>query len=205
MWDSNQHLSYGLHSQRLPFAACSAFELCNGWHDNATVAAADAASGRYRGDFLLQGSYTLVKETEVRLRELMTEAGIATGKWTLPVFLCEDLQSSTMLPVFFDPEDLAATWVKAGRSRESLPDAITMMDLRQLVAQMQTNLSPWKAIHFIASPAAIKLLIELQSGLESNTEAQGSLDHQKGNAFEPGEGDGSVMEDEEEPLTLFST
>jgi len=163
--------------------------MCGGWPDTKTEAQV-AAGSKFGGEFKLQGSYNLcarpstpalphlaclphatagllsgsVKETEPRLRELMKEAGIEAGDWTLPVFICEQLQSATILPVFFSPEDLAATWEKAGRSKDDLPEALTVMDLRMLVAQMQTDSSPWEVIHFIVPPDAIELVKELQGG-----------------------------------------
>jgi len=141
----------------------SAFQLCGGWPDTSTEAGLQSG-GQFSGSFKLQGSYNIVKETEPRLRELLAESGIDAGNWTLPVFICEQLQSSTILPVFFSPEDLATTWEKAGRDRESIPEAITVMDLRMLVAQMQTDSSPWKIVHFIASPDAIELVKQVQGG-----------------------------------------
>ena len=55
------------------------------------------------------------------------------------MFICEELQSPAILPVFLTPADLAATWEKAGRPKEELPDGITMMDLRMLVAQVRAT------------------------------------------------------------------
>jgi hypothetical protein len=68
---------------------------------------------------------------------VLVSQGIDAGAWQLPIFLCEELQSPNILPVFLSPQDLAATWEKSGRTKEELPEGITMMDLRMLVAQVR--------------------------------------------------------------------
>lgn len=139
----------------------TAFRICKGWPEDDSPSL-QAGSSPFTGELRLQGNMPLTKETTPRLKEMLSDAGIDAGAWQLPIFLCEELQSSSVLPVFLSPADLAATWEKSGRKKEDMPEGITMMDLRMLVAQMQTEgPNPWRAIHFVASQAAYELVREV--------------------------------------------
>ena len=86
----------------------------------------------------------LAKEFEDTLCDQVRAMGMDPGDWQMPIFSCDDLQSPRMLPLFLSRADLAATWVAAGRTRETVPEAVTMIDLRCLVAQMQTDGFDWR-------------------------------------------------------------
>lgn len=82
---------------------------------------------------------------------------IEEASWIMPIFSCEELQSSSMLPVFLSRADLAATWVAAGRSKETMPETVTVVDLRVLVERMMTDAFDWSKVQLIASESAIEL------------------------------------------------
>lgn len=115
----------------------------------------------------LKGQHGLYKEVQPRLVELLKGSGMDPGCWQLPVFFCDELQSRSIVPVFLSPQDLAATWVKAGRTEESIPENLTLMDIRMLVAQMQTDSSPWSLIQFVGSMESVKLAQEVQAAAEA--------------------------------------
>jgi len=149
----------------------TAFRLCKGWGDSEEVQEKMQTEGAkpFAGELRVQGNMPLMKETTPRLTELLEEAGIDKGGWQLPIFLCEELQSSSMLPVFLSPADLAATWEKSGRKKEDLPEGITMMDIRMLAAQMQTEDNPWRVIQFVGSQEAYELVREIQEAARPAT------------------------------------
>lgn len=90
---------------------------------------------RFTGELRLQGNMPLCKETNPRLKEMLAETvsslellpwlfdllsrrprrlqGIDAGTWQLPIFICEQLQSSSVLPVFLTPSDLSASASKS--------------------------------------------------------------------------------------------
>jgi len=109
----------------------------------------------------LQGSHALVAELKPKLKDLLEKAKIDAGCWQLPVFLCEELQSNSICPVFIHPADLAATWEKAGRDPEKLPENLTVMDLRMLVAAMSEPTNAWSVVEFIGSSKAADLALEV--------------------------------------------
>ena len=115
----------------------------------------------------LKGQHGLTKEVQPRLQELLKGSGIDPGCWQLPVFFCDELQSRSIVPVFLSPQDLATTWVKAGRTEDSIPENLTLMDIRMLVAQMQTDSSPWSLIQFVGSMESVKLAQEVQGSADS--------------------------------------
>ena len=68
------------------------------------------------------------------------------------------------MPIFLNPRDLATLWEKSGRDKDALPEDVTVLELRMLVQQMQTDSNPWSIFHFVASPEAVKLATDLQGG-----------------------------------------
>ena len=99
-----------------------------------------------------------------KLIKLLEENGFDPGCWQHPVFLCEKLASPSLMPIFLSPRDLARVWEKAGREAEELPKEVTVLDLRMLVSQMQTDVNPWSIFHIIASLEAMALAAELTGG-----------------------------------------
>lgn len=127
------------------------FTQCKGWPDDAG-GAGEAAADRMASPFggvpasedgepvalKLQGTHALVAEVGPRLKELLEAQSIDPGSWQLPVFMCKEMQSAAVVPVFLTPADLAATWKTAGGAEEDLPENLAVMDLRMLVKEMQT-------------------------------------------------------------------
>lgn len=158
-----------------------AFTVCNGWKTDEGTQAAKSAAGE-NIELRLQGNHHLANTTAPRLRELLAEHGFDPGCWTLPVFLCDRLASASFFPVFLSPRDLAVVWEKSGRKKEELPKDITVMDLRMLVQQWQTDANPWEIFHLVGSTEGAALAAELTGAPppdESNgapTGAQGAAE-----------------------------
>lgn len=139
----------------------NAFKLCGGWPDEsmpelkATLSTGEEAEQGV--SFRLQGNHALVKEVKDQLTESLAADGVEPGKWTLPIFFSTELQSRSIFPVFFHPKDLADAWVKAGRTKETVPEKMNMMDLRSFVSMLRKADNPWQLVQFVASRAAIKL------------------------------------------------
>ena len=89
----------------------SAFAMCKGWPEEDGLDL-QAQGSEFQGSLKLQGTHGLVKEIAPRLEALMKEQGMDAGAWTLPIFICQELQGPSILPVFFHPADLTATWEK---------------------------------------------------------------------------------------------
>jgi len=115
------------------------------------------------GQMLIQGHQDVVNDMAPALRAQLEAQGIEPGHWQLPVFVCDELQSPTVMPVFMSRSDLVQAWVASGRERESVPDNLGVMDLRVLVAQMQTDVFAWKTVAFVGSPSAVELVREAKA------------------------------------------
>jgi hypothetical protein len=139
----------------------NAFKLCGGWPDEelpdlkARLSTGEEAAQGV--SFRLQGNHALVKEVKDQLTESLTTDGVQPGLWTLPIFFSTELQSRSIFPVFFHPKDLADAWLKAGRTKETVPEKMNMMDLRSFVGMLRKADNPWQLVQFVASRAAIKL------------------------------------------------
>ena len=136
------------------------FEQCNGWGDAKEAPKAEDGSDV---NLKLMGSAPLVKEVGPRLVELLEKQGMEPGSWQVPIFMCEKLQSRRIVPVFFNPREIAKLWEKSGREAKDLPQDLQVMDLRMLVANMQTASSPWELIQFVGSEEGATLAQECQA------------------------------------------
>merc|ERR1712146_412894 len=120
------------------------------------------------------GNHGVVKQVGAQLTEILKKEGIAPGDW--------------IFPVFFHPEDVAKTWLKAGRSKETTPENLKMMDLRSFVAMMQKPDNPWHLVQFISSQESIELATE---------EAQKAM---RAAGVSEDDGDVATFEEEDEEL-----
>ena len=142
-----------------------AFTSCNGFPDGGLGGELKMPDGdASKVELRLQGSHGLVNEVKPRLLELLKAQGIDPGHWVMPVFMCEELQSATLYPVFLHPADLAAVWEKAGRDPDKLPENLTVMDIRMLVQAMATDeTNAWNILEFVGSTKAAELALEVQT------------------------------------------
>ena len=80
---------------------------------------------------------------------------------TMPIFLCDQLQTPMALPIFFDRRDLALAWVASGRKKEDFVEADNLMvvDLRRFIDDLQTDkYALWSTVQFVPSGAAVAVL-----------------------------------------------
>ena len=137
----------GIHLGVTPLGV--AFAICEGW----TVGEVEK-----RGvPFKLQASTAFAHEIAPMLREQLKAQGMEVGTWQLPLFVCDELETPQVLPVFLSRADLMETWVAAGRKPENLPQNLTVMDLRILAKQMQTDSYAWSTVHFVGSSRAVEV------------------------------------------------
>lgn len=144
----------------------TAFKLCGGWADDAEEVE-EAFGADFDGTIMIQGASRLVSDLEPKLKAMMEEQGLAPGSWQLPIFICEQLQGPSMLPVFLNPRHIVDVWKRSGRPEAELPSQFVVMDLRMLVRDMGEPKLPWDRVQFAASPEAVKLANELQAELRS--------------------------------------
>jgi len=144
----------------------NAFTMCNGWGDEDGPTMGEL---KHTGDgpapkvsMRLQANRGLLKQVAPQLEGILKGDGVDPGSWLLPIFLCEQLQSAQIFPVFLDPADVAKTWVAAGRDKETVPQDLKCMDLRTFIAMMQKPDNPWRLVQFIGSQGAIELAVEQQ-------------------------------------------
>ena len=159
-----------------------AFTQCNGWEseDGKPVAEAKSPDGDAI-ELRLQGNHALCKAAGPKLEKMLDDMGIDKGCWQLPLFICDKLQSPKIVPVFLNPRDLAKMWERSGRKKEDLPEDISVMDIRMLVKQMQTDENPWKIFHFVGSVDSVRLAAEIQGiplpeGLEADNDGEDGAD-----------------------------
>lgn len=123
-----------------------AYALCEGW----------AEAQVQHAPFTLRAEPKVAKDMRPVLKKQL-ELQKLPSQWTFPVFICEELQSPTCLPVFLTREGLAATWKAAGKS-EPPPKNITVTDLRILVSEMQKGFKvtgcDWSIVKFLGSESA---------------------------------------------------
>ena len=131
----------------------AAFEACGGWAGGGAEAAGTGAAASP----VLRGSRSVVEATAPKLREQVQGQGLEVGAWQVPIFCCGEMQTSTSTPFFFTHADLVEFWVAAGGQREEVPQQVALMDLRVLVAQMQTDAFPWSTAKLICSRQAAEL------------------------------------------------
>lgn len=121
------------------------------------------ASAQGSAPFSLRASPMLRQKFGPLMTRQLEQKKISTF-WYLPVFLCQELQSLTVLPVFLDPDDVASTWRKAGRS-EPVPTRLTCLDLRLVVHEMlkplkETGGVDWSNVRFVGTEAGWKAVEE---------------------------------------------
>jgi hypothetical protein len=153
------HPEAALHLGVVPLG--TAFSLCAGWAPGAeSDSSAPPVESRFLGTLKIQGTRALVEGMSPQLLSQQRAHGLEqadAAAWALPVFCCDELQSPQIMPMFFSQPELADTWLQTGRSAESLPQSVAVLDLRVLVAQMQTDAFRWSLVQFIVGDAALAL------------------------------------------------
>lgn len=138
-----------------------AFALVVGWAD---------AEGDH--PFVVRGSAALTKDMRSHLVQQLDKAGLPSY-WQIPVILCEELQSPTVLPAFFTHEGLTLTWRAVGKPGPP-PRALQVLDLRLLVRTMLAPFSQtgtdWSIARFVGCERASQVV---QRGLDELAAAGG--------------------------------
>ena len=104
----------------------------------------------------------------------------ASADNVVPIFFCDELGNARVRPFFTSRNDLRDTWVAAGRTAESVPTEVTVVDLKSLVSKMRAGFAgiDWKTSMFIASQSSIAKAQEIQEveakekGKEFDAEAE---------------------------------
>ena len=138
-----------------------AFGLVVGWAD---------AEGDH--PFVIRGSAALTKDMRSHLVQQLNKAGLPSY-WQIPVILCEELQSPTVLPAFFTHEGLSLTWRAVGKPGPP-PRTLKVLDLRLLVRTMLAPFSQtgadWSIARFVGCERASQVV---QRGLDELAAAGG--------------------------------
>ena len=79
-----------------------------------------------------------------------------------PIYMCEELTSERVMPVFLSHADMVDTWeqaVKAAGKSAPPPSKVTVMDLRILAKHMEAQDSgeDWSIIRFVGHQNAFEL------------------------------------------------
>lgn len=120
-----------------------AFALAVGWTtSNSTV------------PFALRAAPSTAEKLRPHLVEQLEQHGLPTNNWTFSVFMCEDLQTPTDIPVFLSREQLAVAWTKSGRPGMPMGTLIAT-DLRIIVDKLQQSHAEsgcdWSHVRFVGS------------------------------------------------------
>ena len=141
-----------------------AFALACGWEE-----------ATFDGDLRLQASPSALTAAP-ELQAQLEAQGLEAFKWVLPTFVAAELETPSCMPVFLNRTDLAHFWQKGGRPKETVPEQLAVVELRVLVAQMQTDAFAWSTLEFVVSQRAIALAKEIQVARQSGGEiADGPL------------------------------
>jgi hypothetical protein len=91
------------------------------------------------------------------------DLGASPDAAACPLFCCDELSSARVRPFFFSRQDLADTWVSAGRPAETAPTQLTVVDLRGIVQKMLAGAGiDWRTAMFIGSAKATAKAQEIQ-------------------------------------------
>jgi len=142
----------------------NALTKCRGWPDAEKASSPtnwmmESTNGQSVGR--LVGKPSLVEQLKPRLVEMLEKEGIDPGLWQLPIYFSADLSSEEVLPFFLNPADVGIMWTRAGGTKES-PPAVGVLDIRNLVQQMRTDVQAWRTMVFISSKEAVELAKSLQ-------------------------------------------
>ena len=143
----------------------SALKLCTDSVEDEEVRNAMSA---FEGDFKLQGSHALVSEVSPQLKAMLAAKGMDEGGWLMPVFICEEIANSAMVPIFLNPREIHTAWQTLSKKQDlgPLPNKYVMMDIRMLVADMRNGDvkgMPWSKVVFIGAEGAAQFANELQA------------------------------------------
>jgi len=120
-----------------------AYALAVGW----------AEAGSQKVPFTLRAEPKMAKQLRPLLKQQLEVAKLPTH-WHFPVFMCEEIQSATVLPVFLTREGLASTWKALGKEGPP-PTQVTVTDLRIVVEEMQKGFKEtgcdWSIVRFLGS------------------------------------------------------
>jgi len=132
-----------------------AFALCEGW------AEASTSTGK-PCKFQLRAHARLVEEVRPQLTRQLEHAGLDPAGGVFPLFLCEELTTDTVMPIFLSRVDVVSTWeaaiAQAGRdvSKATPPSKITVLDLRMLARRMQSGGMDWSLVTFVGTDHAFQ-------------------------------------------------
>ena len=130
-----------------------AFALSEGWAE---------AAGATR--FRLQAHSKVSEELRPLLTRQLEQQGMATAD-VFPIFMCEELSTEKLMPVFLSRAEMASTWntamAQAGVARPP-PAKLTAMDLRILVRSMQSGGMDWSVLTFVGTDRAWEVVQEGQ-------------------------------------------
>jgi len=142
-----------------------AFALCEGWAEAGTSTGQPCK-------FQLRAHARLVEEVRPQLTRQLEHAGLDPTGGVFPLFLCEELTTDTVMPIFLSRVDVVSTWeaaiAQAGRdvSKATPPSKITVLDLRMLARRMQSGGMDWSIVTFVGTDRAFQLMHETQKKCE---------------------------------------
>jgi len=128
-----------------------AYALASGWMETS-----------FYGDMRLRGAREDTENVTAMLQGQVAAQGMEQASWQVPVFCCDELQSPQSMPMFLSRKALQEAWVVSGRKLCDLPQQ-AVMDLRVLVAQMQTDAFAWGTLDFKAARRSVRLVAEAKA------------------------------------------
>ena len=169
---------------------------------NALALALGWAEAQGACPFSIRGEPEMAKQVRPQLKSQLDAHGLASW-WQLPVILCQELQSSTVLPVFFTREGLHLTWEACGREGPP-PEQLQVIDMRMLVHKLlapfaQTGFDA-NIVRFVGSESGWKVA-NIAAGRKQDQEQEDKRQQrlQKQQQLEQGRGDAAGSGDASAP------
>ena len=107
------------------------------------------------------------------LREQQVAQGMTPSKWNVATFCSDDFQTDNVMPIFFSQSGFAAGWVRSGKTAETVPQNLAVMDLCVLVKQMRdSDVFNWEIFTFVTTPDAYALAQELTEQAKKKQEEE---------------------------------
>jgi len=131
------------------FPLGNAFALAEGW-----------AEAEGKAPFRLMASSETIEQLRPLLTRQLEQQQLALDR-PFPLFMCEELTSDKVMPVFLSRTDMVDTWeqaLKAARKTAPPPSKVSVMDLRILVKHMQQpSGEDWSTVRFVGIQRAFDL------------------------------------------------
>jgi len=118
---------------------------------------------------VLEGQETGTGDPVSILRSQLKQRGLedeSSARWMLPIFMHDDFQTDSMMPIFFSPSELTRGWIASGRPVDEAPEQPLMMDIRMLMLAMQQDSALRAKAQLVPTQEAYEAAKQIQAAVQ---------------------------------------